>query len=239
MTKEEFEAEMCRKEDAAAQLLSLQKKADEKELHALIKRVNIENDILSIEEGRLVRNELKKKAFIRKQKIREAYKDGINLRAAYNKSEKFIQIKQELWHDFDIQLARAVTISYERLLKEYLDHPSEQYEIEYPEFKDFKRYLKETEMNSCRWNKEKMLKKVEGKKKLQQAFRAIYKKGAFISDNEMKHLLKEQFQRLDIALSPKATLIKQCDIYHVERCCKYVDGKKVNGYELGDMLFHF
>lgn len=239
MTKEEFEAEMCRKEDAAAQLLSLQKKADEKELHALIKRVNIENDILSIEEGRLVRNELKKKAFIRKQKIREAYKDGINLRAAYNKSEKFIQIKQELWHDFDIQLARAVTISYERLLKEYLDHPSEQYEIEYPEFKDFKRYLKETEMNSCRWNKEKMLKKVEGKKKLQQAFRAIYKKGAFISDNEMKHLLKEQFQKLDIALSPKATQIKQCDIYHVERCCKYVDGKKVNGYELGDMLFHF
>ena len=239
MSKEEFEAEMSRKEDAAVQLLSLQKKADEKELHALIKRVNIENDILSIEEGRLVRNELKKKAFIRKQKIREAYKDGINLRAAYNKSEKFIQIKQELWHDFDIQLARAVTISYERLLKEYLDHPSEQYEIEYPEFKDFKRYLKETEMNSCRWNKEKMLKKVEGKKKLQQAFRAIYKKGAFISDNEMKHLLKEQFQRLDIALSPKATQIKQCDIYHVERCCKYVDGKKVNGYELGDMLFHF
>ncbi len=239
MTKEEFEAEMCRKEDAAAQLLSLQKKADEKELHALIKRVNIENDILSIEEGRLVRNELKKKAFIRKQKIREAYKDGINLRAAYNKSEKFIQIKQELWHDFDIQLARAVTISYEKLLKDYLDHPSEQYEIEYSEFKDFKRYLKETEMNSCRWNKEKMLKKVEGKKKLQQAFRAIYKKGAFISDNEMKHLLKEQFQKLDIALSPKATQIKQCDIYHVERCCKYVDGKKVNGYELGDMLFHF
>ena len=239
MSQEEFEAEMSRKEDAAVQLLSLQKKADEKELNALIKRVNIENDILSIEEGRLVRNELKKKAFIRKQKIREAYKDGINLRAAYNKSEKFMQAKQELWNDFDIQLARAVTISYERLLKEYLEHPSEQYEIEYPEFKDFKRYLKETEMNSCRWNKEKMLKKVEGKKKLQQAFRAIYKKGAFISDNEMKHLLKEQFQKLDIALSPKATQIKQCDIYHVERCSHTVDGKKVNGYEFGDMLFHF
>ena len=239
MSKEEFEAEMSRKEDAAVRLLSLQKKADEKELHALIKRVNIENDILSIEEGRLVRNELKKKAFIRKQKIRDAYKDGINLRAAYNKSEKFVQAKQKYWDKFDLQLAQAVTISYEKLLKNYIEHPSEQYETEHPEFKDIKRYLKETEMNSCRWNKEKMLKKVESKKKLQQAFRAIYKKGAFISDNEMKHLLKEQFQRLDIELSPKATQIKQCDIYHVERCCKYVDGKKVNGYELGDMLFHF
>ena len=166
LSQAEFEAEMNRKEDAAVRLLSLQKKADEKELKALIKRVNIENDILSIEEGRLVRNELKKKAFIRKQKIREAYKDGINLRASYNKSEKFVQAKQEYWDEFDLLLARAITISYEQLLRDYLEHPSEQYEIEYPEFKDIKRYLKETEMNSCRWNKEKMMKMVEDKKKL-------------------------------------------------------------------------
>lgn len=167
LSQAEFDAEMKRKEDAAVRLLSLQEKADEKELNALIKRVNIENDILSIEDGRLVRNELKRMAFIRKQKIREAYKDGINLRAAYNKSEKFVQAKQEYWDKFDSLLARAVTISYEKLLKDYLEHPSEQYEIEYPEFKDFRRYLKETEMNSLRWNKDKMLKVVEDKKKLQ------------------------------------------------------------------------
>ena len=46
-------------------------------------------------------------------------------------------------------------------------------------------------MNSCRWNKDKMLKMVEDKKKLQQAFRAIYKRGAFISDKDMKLLLTE------------------------------------------------
>ena len=156
LSQAEFEAEMNRKEDAARRLLSLQEKADENELYALIKRVNIENDILSIEDGRLVRNELKKMAFIRKQKIREEYKNGIYLRAAYNKSEKFVQSNQVSWDDFDMLLACAVTISYEKLLKDYLDHPSEQYEIEYPEFKDFRIYLKETEMNSCRWNKEKM-----------------------------------------------------------------------------------
>lgn len=239
LSQEEFDAEMNRKEDAARRLLSLQKKADEKELNALIKRVNIENDILSIEDGHLVRNELKRMAFIRKQKIREAYKDGIYLRAAYNKSEKFVQTKQEYWDKFDILLTQAVTISYEKLLKDYLEHLSEQYEIEYPEFKDFRRYLKETEMNTCRWNKEKMLKVVEDKKKLQQVFRVIYSKDKFISDKEMKQLLTEQFQRFGITLSPKATLIKQCDIYHVERCCQYVDGKKVNGYKFGDMLFHF
>ena len=219
LTQAEFNAEMCRKEDAAKRLLSLQEKADEKELSALIRRVNIENDILSIEDGRLVRNELKRMAFIRKQKIREAYKDGINLRAAYNKSERFVQAKQEYWDKFDSLLARAVTISYEKLLKDYMEHPSEQYEIEYPEFKDFRRYLKETEMNSLRWNKDKMLKVVEDKKKLQQAFRAIYTRGAFISNDEMKRLLTEQFNRLGIKLSPKATQILNCDIYHVERSC--------------------
>lgn len=235
----EFKEVMCRKEDAAKRLLSLQKKADEKELNTLIKRVNIENDILSIEDGRLVRNELKKMAFIRKQKIRETYKDGIWLRAAYNKSEKFVQAKQEYWDEFDSLLARAVTISYEKLLKDYLEHPSEQYEIEYPEFKDIKRYLKETEMNSCRWNKEKMMQKVEDKKKLQQAFRAIYKRGAFISDKDMKLLLTEEFKKLGINLSPKGTQIKECDIYHIERDCQYVDGRKITGYKLGDLLFDF
>lgn len=191
LSQAEFDAEMCRKEDAAKRLLSLQEKADEKELSALIRRVNIENDILSVEDGRLVRNELKRMAFIRKQKIREAYKDGINLRAAYNKSERFVQAKQEYWDKFDSLLSRAITISYEKLLKDYLEHPSEQYEIEYPEFRDFRIYLKETEMNSLRWNKDKMLKVVEDKKKLQQAFRAIYKRGAFFSDNEIKRLLTE------------------------------------------------
>ena len=239
LSQEEFEAVMHRREEAATHLLTLQAKANKDELDALIKRVNIENDILSIEDGRLVRNELKKKAFIRKQKIREAYKDGINLRAAYNKSEKFVQAKQEYWDEFDLQLVRAVTISYEKLLKDYIEHPSEQYEIEYPEFKDIKRYLKDTEMNSCRWNKEKMMKMVEDKKKLQQAFRAIYKRGVFISDKEMKQLLTDQFNRLGINLSPKATQIKDCDIYHVQRCSHTIDGKKINGYEFGDMLFNF
>ena len=239
LSDEEFELKMQKKEEDASMLLSLQDKATEEEREALVKRVNVETDLLSVENGFLVRNEMKRKAFIRKQEIRKTYKNGIWIRDAYNKSEKLKQTKQELWRDFDILLAKAVTISYEQLLKDYLDHPSDLYEEEYPEFKDFRQYLKETEMNSCRWNKEKMMKVVEDKRKLQQAFRAIYSKDKVISDKNMKQLLTEQFQRLGITLSPKATLIKQCDIYHVERCCQYVDGKKVNGYKFGNMLFHF
>lgn len=55
----------------------------------------------------------------------------------------------------------------------------------------------------------------------------------------MKRILAEQFNKLGINLSPKATQILNCDIYHVERCSQTIDKKKVNGYKFGDMLFDF
>lgn len=213
LSDEEFEAQMLRKEEEAALMLSLQEKADEEERKALIKKVNIETDLLSKEGDFLVRNELKRRSFIHKQAIRKAYRDGYGLRTFYNKSQKFVQTKQELWKDFDLLLERAVTVSYEKLLKDYLEHPTNEYEEEYPEFKDFRRYLKETEMNSLRWNKEKMLKVIEDKKKLQQAFKAIYRKGEFVSNEALKKQLAEQFKRLGIGLTPKAILILCCNIY--------------------------
>ena len=113
------------------------------------------------------------------------------------------------------------------------------YDDENPEFRDFRLYLTEKEMNSLRWNKEKMMKTVKDKKKLQQAFKAIYNKGEFISDKDLKLKLAEQFKRLGILLSPKATQIKDCSIYKVERCSQYIDGKKVNGYRFGDTIFDY
>ena len=206
LTDEEFEQKMKKKEEDAARLLSLQDKADEKELATLIRKVNIETDLLSIIDGRLKYNDLKKQSFYLKQEIRKTYKDGIYLSARYDESEKFVQTNQELWKDFDIELARAVTISYEHLLKDYLEHPTESYEQEYPEFKDFRRYLKETEMNSLRWNKEKMMKKVDDYKKMNAVYKAIYRKG-FISSKDLKALFTKEFHQQGITISPKATQI--------------------------------
>lgn len=210
---EEFKLEMKHKEEDAVTLLSLWGKADKKERETLISRVNVETDLLSIEDGCLVYNELKKQSFIKKQKIRQAYKNGKNLWTFYNKSEKFEQSKQlsldnKEFDRFDVQLARAIIISYEQLLKDYLEHPSEDYYEENPEFKDFRLYLTEKEMNSLRWNKEKMMQVVADKKKLQQAFKAIYHKGEFISNEQLKKKLAEQFKRLGISICPKATLMQ-------------------------------
>jgi len=82
-----------------------------------------------------------------------------------------------------------------------------------------------------------MLQAVSDKKKMQQAFRAIYHKGEFVSNEQLKKKLAEQFKRLEIKLTPKATLILQCSIYKVEKCCERLDGKKVNGYRFGDTIF--
>ena len=63
LTDEEFEQKMKKKEEDAVRLLSLQEKANEKELDTLVRKVNIETDLLSIIDGRLKYNKIKEKSF--------------------------------------------------------------------------------------------------------------------------------------------------------------------------------
>ena len=238
MSDEEFEMLMQDKEKEADKLLSGWSKLDKEERQTYIKRMNLDTELVSIINGRMVYNNLKKQSFIYKQELRKIYRDGISIRDSFMQSEKFELTNQNEWEDFNIKLAKAMTVSYEQLLKDYLDSPSESYEQEYPEFPLIKRYLKESEMNTLRWNREKMLKAVEDKKLIDKVFLAIYQPG-FISNQELKSKLKDEFGRLGIKLSPKATLIENCTLYNVEKASRKIDGKTVSGYELGKMVFTF
>ena len=238
MSDEEFEMLMQDKEKEADKLLSGWSKLDKEERQTYIKRMNLDTELVSIINGRMVYNNLKKQSFIYKQELRKTYKDGISIRDSFMQSEKFELTNQNEWEDFNIKLAKAMTVSYEQLLKDYLDSPSESYEQEYPEFPLIKRYLKESEMNTLRWNREKMLKAVEDKKQVDKVFLAIYQPG-FISNKDLKSKLKDEFGRLGIKLSPKATLIENCTLYSVEKASRKIDGKTVSGYELGKMIFTF
>lgn len=134
-------------------------------------------------------------------------------------------------------MKRAVTVSYEQLLCDYLEHPTEDYEKEYPEFKSFRKWLTRKEMNSCRWNKEKMIARCQDKSQLQEIFRAIHKKG-WISCSELKRILAEEFEKRGLkSMKPVATLIEQCQLYFVEKKSKKIDGKLTRGYELGNFKF--
>ena len=238
MSDEEFEMVMQDKEKEADKLLSGWSKLDKEERQTYIKRMSLDTELVSIINGRMVYNNLKKQSFIYKQELRKTYKDGISIRDSFMQSEKFELTNQNKWKDFNIKLAKAMTVSYEQLLKDYLDSPSESYEQEYPEFPLIKRYLKESEMNTLRWNREKMLKAVEDKKQVDKVFLAIYQPG-FISNKDLKSKLKDEFGRLGIKLSPKATLIENCTLYSVEKASRKIDGKTVSGYELGKMIFTF
>ena len=238
ISDEEFEMVMQDKEKEADKLLSGWSKLDKEERQTYIKRMSLDTELVSIINGRMVYNNLKKQSFIYKQALRKTYKDGISIRDSFMQSEKFELTNQNKWKDFNIKLAKAMTVSYEQLLKDYLDSPSESYEQEYPEFPLIKRYLKESEMNTLRWNREKMLKAVEDKKQVDKVFLAIYQPG-FISNKDLKSKLKDEFGRLGIKLSPKATLIENCTLYNVEKASRKIDGKTVSGYELGKMVFTF
>ena len=238
ISDEEFEMVMQDKENEADKLLSGWNKLDKEERQTYIKRMNLDTELVSIINGRMVYNNLKKQSFIYKQALTKIYKDGISIRDSFMQSEKFELTNQNKWKDFNIKLAKAMTVSYEQLLKDYLDSPSESYEQEYPEFPLIKRYLKESEMNTLRWNREKMLKAVEDKKQVDKVFLAIYQPG-FISNKDLKSKLKDEFGRLGIKLSPKATLIENCTLYNVEKASRKIDGKTVSGYELGKMVFTF
>lgn len=238
MSDEEFKTVMQDKENKANTLLSGWKKLNEEERQTYAEKINLDTELVSIINDKMVYNELKKQSFIYKQELRKVYKDGIYLRNSFQQSDKFELTYHNNWTDFDIKLVKAITISYEQLLKDYLDNPSESYELEFPEFPLIKRYLKESEMNTLRWNKEKMLKAVEDKKLLDKVFLSMYQPG-FISNKDLKSKLKDEFDRLGIKLSPKASLIENCTLYNVEKNTKKIDGKTVAGYELGRMVFTF
>ena len=238
MSDEEFEMLMQDKEKEADKLLSGWSKLDKEERQTYIKRMNLDTELVSNINGKMVYNNLKKQSFIYKQELRKTYKDGISVRNSFMQSEKFELTNQNKWKYFNTKLAKAMTVSYEQLLKDYLDSPSESYEQEYPEFPLIKRYLKESEMNTLSWNREKMLKAVEDKKQVNKALLAIYQLG-FISNQDLKGKLKDEFSRLGIKLSPKATLIENCTLYNVEKTSRKIDEKTVSGYKLGRMIFTF
>lgn len=239
LTDEEFASIMEEKEANAADLIGLYNKGTDSEKKTLKERLesSIESDLVSFIGDTLVYNELKKQSFIYKQQLRKCYKDGITLRKEFIKSDRYYAASEETWTDFNVKMAKAVTVSYEQLLKDYLEHPTSSYEMEYPEFPEYRKYLKESEMNTLRWNKEKLLKAVEDKKKMNLVFNTIYSDG-FVSSKDLKDRFRKAFDKYGISLTPKASLIESCTIYSITKTAKRIDGKKVAGYELSRLNYN-
>ena len=98
---EEFEMVMQDKEKEADKLLSGWSKLDKEERQTYIKRMSLDTELVSIINGRMVYNNLKKQSFIYKQALRKTYKDGISIRDSFMQSEKFELTNQNKWKDFN------------------------------------------------------------------------------------------------------------------------------------------
>lgn len=129
-------------------------------------------------------------------------------------------------------------VSYKTLLLDYLETNDKAYLEKYPEFEDFTKYLKPTEINSLQFNKEKMMKAVLDKTQMDIAFQNLNLSG-FISNKELKAKIKSEFERLGITLAAKASLIRLSKVYNAIVKNKKIDGKTVTGYEISKFNYKF
>ena len=200
MSDEEFEEMMNEKVEQANVLISGNSKLNAEESRVMLERMNLTNDVVTIQNDRLVYSELKTNYFRYWQNLRKSYKDGISICGAYDK--RFV-------------------ISNEQLIKDYYEDFNPEYELEYPEFKEYKKYLTLSNLNSLRFNKDKALKAIETKKEIISKITKL-ECGKFYTNAEIKKII-----------GTKATLVKD---YFVCTETK-VGGKK--GYRLESKLFNF
>jgi len=66
---------------------------------------------------------------------------------------------------------------------------------------------------------------------MDRVYLAVYTEG-FISNAQLKAKFASEFNKHNITLSPKATLIENCNLYNVKKVNKWIDGKSVRGYEM-------
>ena len=109
--------------------------------------------------------------------------------------------------------------SYQQLIKDYYENFDPEYELEYPEFKEYRKYLTLSNLNTLRFNKEKALQQIAKKKEVISKM-ANLEIGKFYTNAEIKTLI-----------GMKATVITE----YFECTAAKVNGK--NGYRLESRKF--
>ena len=126
--------------------------------------------------------------------------------------------------------------NYKDLYKDYLETKDKSYLDKYPEFKDYELFLKETEMNSLYYNKEKMQQLVRDKKffryKVMKDIVDIYG-GKFVTRKDLKEFIKSEFIKYNIKqLKPKASLVEE---YGAIKCRKNILRVTFQGYIINNL----
>ena len=240
MTDEEFDTFIGgMRDESEAVYIDLMEK-DVKLRESYIKMMNFESNFLSVDGSVVYFNEKKSQLFRYKHNLKKSYKDGLTVRSAYSKSDRFINTNQVYSKFDDIILTKIIDIKLEDLYKMFLEEKDrEAYELEYPEFFEYEQYLTVQEMNTARWNKKKIDKLLFDKKLLGLAHKRVYDLIApgFVSTTDIKDLYTRVFTELEVSLKSKGTLIEDNKFMSVTTKRQRVGGKNIRGYEVNKTLF--
>lgn len=168
MTDEEFEEMMNNKRGKADLLIAGSQKLSDEERAAFVSTMVLDYELVSSYDSVLKKSELKEKFFYYKQAMRKQYVNGISVRGSYH--ESFLKTTQSYWNDFVTKLSSITTVNYKDLLLDYYKNFDKTYELEYPEFAEYKKYLTIKEIRTLSFVKDKLIKTVESKKNLKHIF---------------------------------------------------------------------
>ena len=214
---------------------------DEEVRSLYIKRLNFESDFLSVVGNNVLFNERKEQLFRYKFELRKSYKDGLSIRDKYINSDKFLNTQQLYSSYDDIVLTKISSIKLEDLYNNFLESDDKElYQLEYPEFFEYQKYLTIKEMSSLRWNKDKINKLVLDKKLLNKVHSKITKliNSEFISRSDLKELYDKEFKKEKINITAKATLIEVNPFVNVKSSRKSINGLTTQGYTITKNKFN-
>lgn len=232
MTDEEFDTFIGdMRDESEAVYVDLMGK-DVKLRESYIKMMNFESNFLSVDGNVVYFNEKKSQLFRYKHNLKKSYKDGLTVRNAYSKSDRFVNTNQVYSRFDDIILKKIIDIKLEDLYKMFLEEKNrEAYEVEYPEFFEYEQYLEVSEMNTARWNKQRIDKLLLDKKVMGFVHRNVSNLVIdFISSADLKVLYSKELAKVGSDIKPKASMIKENAFLEAKYVNKRIDGIPTKGY---------
>lgn len=218
LSDSEFEDLINDKKKVANILIEGTNSASEEYRIEAIKRMNIENDILTVKDNKLCYSELKEMFFRYNHNLRKQYINGITVKDSYGNT---IQKTKQIWmDDFEAKLKKIAKISYKDLVEDYYTNFDKSYEEEYPEFRDFKKYLTITEIRTADYTKAKLIKIVEDKKRIDSCLVKLIEKDGFYTYAYLKDGLKRLFEAKNITITAKASLVEKSTFFKAEKTTK-------------------
>lgn len=188
-----------------------------------------------IEDGEIYISEDKKNYAKYQNYLRTTYRSDFTIMASFNK-DKFNSVLERTWTKWTDETCKSLSkikmVTYKDVVTDYFNTKDKEWLDEYPELLDIVNYLTLKECNSLHFVKDKMLSRVRDKKQISTIIIKNFKFNTFYTLKEIKEILTEEFKKRDITITPKASILEECEYIEVKKEAVRTDKKVNQGYIL-------